>query len=435
MNPLYMQQLLEDDQMQQPAVDPNVNSYQPFLPRSNVSQKPFPSNPIANGVISARDSLNLRKQQIENQKRDTFSKSFANFGAAFAKANQNPQWGMSKGQALMSALGSALPAGVQAYQQQEDDIRNQEVEALENAWKMQQAEQAQAWQMQNADRNFDEEKRHHMAVEALNSLKEEREQRQVLEKQQKEMAKERQVQEFLELGLSPLGDGDPEDAKQYKKHTRGMVEQIPSNQEVVKNANNIIKIINKWDKRGVDMGSVAANSFAIAEGTPPSGLGSILESLSKRFIRSNMSPEMIDDIQILTKSSSDLVINKIKSMPGGIRPTDLLKRTIQASAPTPGMQNKAMLIVADEMKNVSLKNIDYAKKRREAQRLGFELPYPELPKEEMEDAQGVQEKAPSPSPVSSSSSVVKMRFPDGKVKLIPSSDVEELIKVGGSIVQ
>lgn len=363
--------------------------------------------------------LEIDQQQQQNSDKNAFSKALAAIAQAAAQQPQDP-WGSSKKKSLMRSFGTAIPAGVQAYQKHEDDIRAEQRQALEKAWGMQKAEEEQMWNRQKTNEQLDIQK-HYLALAQLREKKE-------LEKEQREQEKEERNQRLLAQGFTPIGDGDKEAEKMYRKQTYDLMNKLPNYDNVIKATNNIDRIIKKWDKKGIDIATEYAGIVSSVGQKDKTGFFGKVEDILTSALRRNANPEMINDLQLIEKNSNILVANEIQGLGGG-RTTDMMKRIFVQSTAGKGMKNQAALAINAETRDLAKKKKKYALERRKVQSLGFELNYAEPDIIENEDVEITE---PSTSVNSSS---VKMRFPDGSVRYAPAGEIDRYAQMGGTLVQ
>jgi hypothetical protein len=382
-------------------MDPALKAYLMQLSDKSIAQG---DNPIESGTMSGIQAAKQSMGLDEAQKARARGMAFMTLGHHLA----HPGHGPGLGGALKAFSTGILPAA-QAYESeaQRGEATNAhlmqqiQMEQLKRDQLAQQERIARAKLEQRA-REQEELQSHRSAqlgeMQGYHAGRLGLEERRLAEKAG--ITPQMQSQEFEGIPIQSLPKPTQNEfGKIVLKHKQ----QIPMNKRAIENINEMEKIFAEYPNIG--------DSFVnIVEGND--------ESIRGKIARQFTDKKTLTAIQRLKKLSADLNLSTVMGLPAKAS-TDLLKRTIMASAPNGVLTHDAFKAIAENWKKRAEENIEEAITYENAWKKGY-IP---LEKESQRSKNPAIESSESES-TAPRAQTVSMQTPDGRTWNIPADKVE-----------
>jgi hypothetical protein len=385
MNPLVLMQLM--NQMQQgdasaqgvslpplmpqgqqtpvshPSFEQRVSEYSDVDPMTQLrAMKPQSSSVLDEGALSAIKSAKTALQMDEGEKNRALGMGLVKLFAGMAK----PGYGNGLNGAL-SAVSQNMPSAVEAYTGEEGRVQNMNAALLNHISQMQ-AKQQEAWMNaleKGQERDYKKEtlqakKDHYATIEKKQDnlydlkkfglgLK--------MDKSRQEEDKQRQIDEALARGETPLEVLEPSARAEYQKNALKSIREIPVNKRALQTIGKMRKIFKDHPHIGSDWVQWLAGS------NDPKKEAGFWQVLGRKFA----DKKKLAALQQLKKHASDLNLATILGTPGKVG-TDLLKRTIVESSPGGNLTQEGFENIAGDWETRAQKNIRLAQKYQQGLR-------------------------------------------------------------------
>ena len=363
MNPLYLAMMQQQGQ-EQPGM-PTSAPTAPFQPMPQQPATPSYTNPFDSGITKAIEGARASIAVSQAQKQEAFSKSLAAFAAALSQPHQQ-YWGDNPGSAMMRQIGASLAPGMQAYNHEEDQARQENLgmadymvklkstqdEALRKALKEQ-------LNRQHQQETLAETKRHHGAQEKkqelmlqLKNIKNAHLTR-AEEKQRKEEEDQRLEEEAIARGETPLSVLEKPARAEYQKNALKTIRDKTSN-------NHNIKALQKMRKIMKDNPGIGSNFVNILTGDKEGGFWNTLG-------RNVADKDKLAAAQELLKLTSSINFGTIMDVSGKTA-TNMMKQIIKDKGVHGQLEDKAFYNIADDLEKQFRHKINLAQKYEEGLR-------------------------------------------------------------------